>query len=33
MIIGRHNRERDMDLNVCKERKMSNVRSATQEIG
>ena len=28
MIIGRHNRERDMDLNVCKERKMSNVRSA-----
>ncbi len=32
MIIGRHNRERDMDLNVCKERKMSNVRSATQEI-
>ncbi len=32
MIIGRHNRERDMDLNVCKERKMSNVRSSTQEI-
>ena len=32
MIVGRHNRERDMDLNVCKERKMSNVRSSTQEI-
>ena len=32
MIVGRHNRERDMDLNVCKERKMSNMRSATQEI-
>ena len=32
MIVGRHNRERDMDLNVCKERKMTNMRSATQEI-
>ena len=32
MIVGRHNRERDMDLNVCRERKMSNMRSATQEI-
>ena len=32
MIIGRHNRERDMDLNVCKERKTTNVRSSTQEI-
>ena len=32
MIVGRHNRERDMDLNVCKERKMTNIRSATQEI-
>ena len=32
MIVGRHNRERDMDLNVCKERKMTNVRSSTQEI-
>lgn len=32
MIVGRHNRERDMDLNVCKERKMTNTRSATQEI-
>ena len=32
MIVGRHNRERDMDLNVCRERKMTNTRSATQEI-
>ena len=32
MIVGRHNRERDMDLNVCKERKTTNVRSSTQEI-
>ena len=32
MVVGRHNRERDMDLNVCKERKMTNMRSATQEI-
>ena len=32
MIVGRHNRERDMDLNVCKERKMSNMRSSTKDI-
>ncbi len=32
MIVGKHNRDRDMDLNVCKERKMTNMRSATQEI-
>jgi GTP-binding protein len=32
MVVGRHNRERDLDLNVCKERKMTNMRSATQEI-
>ena len=32
MIVGRHNREGDMDLNVCKERKMSNMRSPTADI-
>ena len=32
MVVGRHNRERDMDFNVCKERKMTNMRSSTQEI-
>ena len=32
MIVGRHNRDRDMDFNVCKERKITNMRSATQEI-
>ena len=32
MIVGRHNRERDMDFNICKERKVTNMRSATQEI-
>ena len=32
MIVGRHNRERDIDMNVCKERKMTNMRSSTQEI-
>ncbi len=32
MIVGRHNRDRDMDFNICKERKITNMRSATQEI-
>ena len=32
MIVGRHNREGDMDVNVCKERKMSNMRSPTADI-
>ena len=32
MIVGMHNRDRDLDLNVCKERKMSNMRSSTSDI-
>ena len=32
MVVGAHSRERDMDVNVCKERKQTNVRSSTQEI-
>ena len=32
MVVGMHSRDRDMDVNVCKERKQTNVRSSTQEI-
>ena len=32
MIVGVHGRERDLDVNVCKERKVTNMRSSTQEI-
>ena len=32
MIVGMHGRERDLDVNVCKERKVTNMRSSTQEI-
>ena len=32
MIVGMHNRQGDLNLNICKERKMTNVRSSTAEI-
>jgi GTP-binding protein len=32
MVVGRHNRDGDMNLNVTKERKQTNMRSATSEI-
>ena len=32
MIVGMHSRDRDLDVNVCKERKVTNMRSSTQEI-
>ena len=32
MIVGMHARDRDMDFNICKERKMTNIRSSTSEI-
>ncbi len=32
MIVGVHNRDGDMDINICKERKKTNMRSATSEI-
>ena len=32
MIVGMHNRDTDLDLNICKERKMTNVRSSTSDI-
>ena len=32
MVVGVQNRGRDLALNICKERKATNVRSSTQEI-
>ena len=32
MIIGENSRVEDMDVNICKERKLTNVRSATSEV-
>lgn len=32
MIVGSHPRERDMDLNITKERQVTNMRSSTSEI-
>ena len=32
MVVGMHARDRDLDLNICKERKVTNMRSATSEI-
>ncbi|MBI3953421.1 MAG: translational GTPase TypA [Chloroflexi bacterium] len=32
MLVGMHQREQDMAVNVCKQKKMTNVRSSTQEI-
>ncbi|NNM67795.1 MAG: translational GTPase TypA [Spirochaetales bacterium] len=31
MIVGEHNREIDLDINVCKEKKLSNMRSAGKD--
>ncbi len=32
MIVGMHSREEDILINVCKEKKMTNVRSSTSDI-
>jgi GTP-binding protein len=32
MVVGIHPRDRDLDLNICKERKLTNMRKATSEI-
>ena len=32
MVVGMHSRDRDMNLNICKERKVTNMRSSTSEI-
>ncbi|HSC89241.1 MAG TPA: translational GTPase TypA [Polyangiaceae bacterium] len=31
MIIGEHNRENDLDVNVCKEKKLTNVRASGKD--
>jgi GTP-binding protein len=31
MIVGEHNRERDLDVNPCKEKKLSNMRAAAKD--
>ena len=32
MVIGMHQRDKDIAINVCKEKKLSNVRSSTSDI-
>ena len=32
MIVGQTNRPQDIPLNVCKEKKMTNIRSSTKDI-
>jgi GTP-binding protein len=32
MIVGEHNRAQDLDVNVCKAKKMTNIRSAGAEV-
>ena len=32
MVVGQHNREGDMNFNICKERKITNMRQSTSEI-
>jgi GTP-binding protein len=32
MIVGEHTRTQDLDLNVCKAKKMTNVRSSTSDV-
>ncbi len=32
MIVGTHRREGDLEINVCKEKKLTNMRSSTSEI-
>jgi len=32
MIVGEHTRTQDLDLNVCKAKKMTNIRSSTSDV-
>ena len=32
MIVGTHRREGDIEINVCKEKKLTNIRSSTADI-
>jgi GTP-binding protein len=31
MVVGEHNREQDIDVNPCKEKKLSNVRASGKD--
>ncbi len=31
MVIGEHNRENDLDINICKEKKLTNIRAAGRD--
>jgi len=31
MIVGEHNREHDLNVNVCKEKKLTNIRAAGKD--
>jgi GTP-binding protein len=32
MIVGEHNRSQDLVLNICKTKKLTNMRSATADV-
>ena len=32
MIVGAHRREGDIEINVCKEKKLTNIRSSTADV-
>jgi GTP-binding protein len=32
MIVGSHSRDGDIEINVCKEKKLTNIRSSTADI-
>lgn len=32
MVVGMHNRNKDLDVNICKERKLTNMRSASADV-
>ena len=32
MIVGSHRRETDIEINVCKEKKLTNMRSSTADV-
>jgi GTP-binding protein len=31
MIVGEHNRDNDLDVNVCREKKLTNIRAAGKD--
>jgi GTP-binding protein len=31
MIVGEHNRENDLDINVCKKKHLTNIRSSSAD--